>query len=80
MAFHANNGLYFVRQDDGSVWVEKRVPVISIREEYTQDFAIVERWELDEPSWASVVASMSARGENHATYTEAREFHNWGQQ
>ena len=75
MAFHTNNGLFFTRQADGTVCVEKRVPIINAREQYNGDFAIVERWQLDEASWASVLASMSARGESGETWQEARRFH-----
>lgn len=78
MAFHANDGLLFTRKDDGSVWVEKRVPCITLGEEYNGDFAIVERWRLDEGTWSSVVASMSAYGEDGRSFREAQRFHTGG--
>jgi hypothetical protein len=58
--FHSQDGLYFGRTEDGSVYV---------------------RWKdnettLPEASWASVVASVSARGDNSKTWAEACDFHN----
>ncbi len=63
--FHVSNGLYFRRTDDGSVEVG-RGPGFD-------DVEVIQT--IDPSSWASVVSSMCARGENHLTYTEALAFH-----
>ncbi len=77
MAFHANRGLYFQRREDGSVWVEKRVPLVGPIDDHTASplFAVVEHWAMTADEWASVIASMSARGETTATFQDARDFH-----
>jgi hypothetical protein len=79
MAFHAHSGLYFERRESGDVVVSKRVPVLDVagRALNPPAFAVVEQWTLEDATWASVMASVSARGETGGTWQEAREFHNW---
>lgn len=60
--FHYRDGLYFYRQRDGAVRVEKGDILIAI---------------IDPHSWASVVASMTAGGEDQASYEAMREFHDF---
>lgn len=62
--FHARDGLYFDRQPDGSVVVEKRVPDTRIN---TLEFRI----ELTAEAWASIVSSMSKAGESYDTWKAA---------
>lgn len=62
--FHARDGLYFDRQPDGSVVVEKRVPDTRIN---TLEFRI----ELTAEAWASIVSSMSKAGESYETWKAA---------
>lgn len=80
-AFHANNGLFFKRNEDGSVWVEKRVPTVTFGAEgetHNGPMAVVEHWHLDADSWASAVASVCKRGEVGETFGEALDLHNRG--
>lgn len=58
--FHYRDGLCFYRQPDGAVRVEKD----------DQEVATIDAY-----SWASVVASMSAGGEDAQTYAQARDYH-----
>lgn len=62
--FHYRDGLYFVRQQDGAV---------RIQEEAEGESIVVSV--IDPHSWSSVVASMSAGGEDARTYEQARDFH-----
>lgn len=62
--FHWGHGHYFERLADGSV--EMRFPGIE-----HQQFRTIPANE-----WASIVAAVSARGENGATYYHALGFHN----
>lgn len=57
--FHYRGGIYFARLADGTVRVD--APHASFT--------------VDPYSWASVVASMSAGGEDAARYAQARDFH-----
>jgi hypothetical protein len=77
-AFHSNNGLFFKREPDGSVTVEKRVPTVSFGpegENFQGPMAVVERWKLTPDDWGSVVASVCIEGENGATFASAKELH-----
>lgn len=57
--FHAKDGWYFERHEDGSVTI--RAAVNRCDESIT----------VDASSWASIVASMSNAGENSDTYNAA---------
>jgi hypothetical protein len=61
--FHAVQGWYFARLDDGKV---------RIRHGNGPD---QEEVELDPNTWASAVASVSGRGERSETFYEALDFH-----
>jgi len=66
--FHWTNGTYFQRQRDGAVTVAKFV--------ISHDNSAKE-WEFTIPAdeWASIVASVSAKGEVDGRWQVAREFH-----
>lgn len=59
LGFHAHSGQYFRRLDDGRVEIRN------------SDGVFV----CDASTWASVVASVSARGETGETYRQALDFH-----
>jgi hypothetical protein len=61
--FHARDGWYFQRQDDGSVKISASV------QRCTEELTI------DPDTWASIVASVSAKGETSVRYQQARQFH-----
>jgi hypothetical protein len=75
MSFHAKDGWYFDRLDGGQVRITKRVPVLSDDGEYASERAVIEIVELDENSWASVVASVSEKGEDRDTFDAAQRLH-----
>lgn len=60
--FHIQDGWQVERRPDGSVLLETRSPVRR---------AII----IDPSSWASVVATVSAKGETSETYRAALEAH-----
>jgi len=63
--FHVGNGLFFRRTKDGSVDIGRG-----------PDFEQVEVVQtIDPSSWASVISSVCARGEDHETWQEAQQFH-----
>lgn len=66
--FHARSGFYFKRLPDGSV----RVRVTMEPAHGSPTFQAIE---LPENEWASVVASVSRRGEDATTWQAARNFH-----
>lgn len=57
--FHAKDGWYFERQDDGSVKISAAVD------------RSTEVITLDPSTWASIIASMSTEGETSQTYQRA---------
>ena len=59
--FHTHDGLYFTRFTDGSVGVVHDPSGLVMM--------------LDANTWASVVASMSAKGEDSLTFNAALRFH-----
>ena len=69
--FHLRDGLHFQRGEDGSVTIVKS---------NGQAFDPEILWELAVPAeeWASVVASMSVRGETGETWEMALNFHRYG--
>ena len=62
--FHVRDGLYFHRCDDGSVFV-------IVKNSAHERARVVASFHLDVHAWSSVVASMSAEGENADTWTVA---------
>jgi hypothetical protein len=75
--FHLKDGWNFGRQDDGSVVIEHRNYQIDAETgKYTQLYTVNTRLVVDADGWASVIASVSAGGEDHARFFAALEFHN----
>lgn len=73
MAFHAHSGWYFERLDDGSVQVTTPLSEVGIDGDLFEDErAIVV---FDPNTWASIVASVCARGESADTFWRATRFH-----
>lgn len=64
--FHARDGWYFHREDDGSVRI---MAPDSMGPDAHQVVT------LDADTWASVVASVGQRGETADTFGKARRFH-----
>jgi hypothetical protein len=63
--YHARDGLFFERQADGSVKVRLE-----------KDNGAAMEITLPADTWASAMASVSARGETLDTWNEARQYHN----
>lgn len=63
--FHWIGGVYFRRADDGTVEIGEGPDF--------DDVTVKHR--IDPNSWASIVSSVSHRGEDHETFTEANRFH-----
>jgi hypothetical protein len=68
MTFHFREGFYFSRATDGSV-------TIRVAESAHGDAPTLREITVPENEWASVLASVCARGESGETWQEAREFH-----
>lgn len=67
LGFHYKNGWYFKRRlEDGSVQV--------IKLDDKQN--ILTKAVIDVDSWASIVASVSAKGDTAEKFEAARKFHN----
>lgn len=66
MAFHYKDNWFFERVRDGNVRIY-----------HLDAFGTMDRGILvDAASWASIVASVSVRGDTAEAFQEAREFHN----
>lgn len=65
--FHAHDGWYFRRNDDGSVTIE-------VAESGSND-TLYQALTVDPDTWASVIASVSGCGEDAATWQAARNLH-----
>jgi hypothetical protein len=61
--FHANDGWYFARQEDGSVKISAAVQ------------RVTESITLSPAGWASVIAAVSGQGETSETYQAALRLH-----
>lgn len=71
--FHLEQGICFKRMDDnGSVRIRKYKQPIPNDETPEIEFECT----VDDSSWASVVASVSARDEDADTWQEALDYHN----
>jgi hypothetical protein len=68
LGFHAHDGWYFRREADGRVR-------ISIMDGPQADAQPIRGLVLDASSWASIVASVSGRGENGERHRAALAFH-----
>lgn len=67
--FHAKDGWYFRREQDGSVRILAPDSLGSGAHQVVT---------LDANAWASVVASVSGTGESASTFEAARSFHESG--
>lgn len=78
--YHANNGLYFKRQDDGSVVVEHWLhgAANAGRADQATVDVLDRHWTMTASEWASVVASVSDYGETGESHTQALYFHRGG--
>lgn len=76
MSFHSRDGLYFARTVTGDVIVTIEVPVHDGTGNFHEGHrAVLHRIVLPQDEWASVLASVSARGETGETWQQARDFH-----
>ena len=71
MSFHFKDGWYFKRLEDGSVLIYHEEPISRAECAALIDAQI----EIDPGSWASIIASVSARGDTAETFREAVKFH-----
>jgi hypothetical protein len=71
MPFHWKDNWYFERREDGSVRIHHEVP---LGEDDPPEVDVL--LEIGKDSWASIIASVSERGETAETFKEAGEFHN----
>lgn len=67
--FHAREGWFFLRGDDGSVRIQRRSEAGLLGDDVLADVT------LEASSWASVVAFVSASGENARSFAAALAFH-----
>lgn len=67
--FHAKNGLYFRRTEDGGVEIEKKIDA-------HDDSPVADRIFLDNSEWASIISHVSKKGESYETFEHALLFHN----
>jgi len=67
--FHAKNGLFFQRDEDGNVIVRK------VETDNLRGTRVMFKATLEPNTWASVMASVCARGEDANTFQEADQFH-----
>lgn len=65
--FHALGGLYFERTMNGSVAIKI--------ENDARSGGVSRAYVVSAEAWASIVAAMSLRGENGATYQDALAYH-----
>ena len=66
--FHAHHGWYWRRNDDGSVTVE-------VAESSHPEAPLKVATTLSPSTWASIVAAVSAGGENGANFRAAERLH-----
>lgn len=71
--FHASNGWYFERQEDGSVKILKDLRVEELPIKHIPALIGIT---LDADTWCSVVASVSATGDDASTFFAAEATHN----
>jgi hypothetical protein len=66
--FHAKDGWFFERLADGSVLIMKK-------QEAKDNSPIILHECFDRANWCSIVASVSAQGENSTTWDLANKLH-----
>lgn len=71
--FHAHDGWYFDRDDEGQVLIQHRVPMDggSGARSWEVDAQIL----MDAATWASVVVSLSATPDSSEAYSAAQALH-----
>jgi hypothetical protein len=78
MPFHWKDNWYFERREDGSVRIYHEdsgsIPSIPLDDDDYPEYDVC--LDIDKDSWASIIASVSERGETAETFKEAGEFHN----
>ena len=72
MAFHWKDNWYFERLDDGSVRIYHEENYID-RDTGIKEYDVC--IDIDPDSWASIMASVSVRGDTAEAFQEAKEFH-----
>lgn len=72
--FHYKEGWYFSRLEDGSVLIERESEQKTWKGGRMAPL-ITARMVIDPDGWASVVASVSAPGDNAETFKSASELH-----
>lgn len=69
---HAKDGFYFQRLDDGSVQVQHQKHYLGMKEYQVECHEVAS---FDPGTWASIVSSVSARGESDGRFYDALSFH-----
>jgi hypothetical protein len=69
--FHSQDGLYFGRLEDGSVWICK-----CSDNQTPNEGNITFQTTLPVSAWGSVVSTVSLKGETYDTWLAAQNFHN----
>ena len=72
MAFHWKDNWYFERLSNGGVRIYHEERANKGEGEFPEYDTCLD---IDPDSWASIVASVSKRGETGETFRQAREFH-----
>jgi len=72
MAFHWKDGWYFERLEDGSVRIYHEDLEADQEKEMVEYDVVID---IDPDSWASIVASVSARGDTAEAFQVAKRFH-----
>jgi hypothetical protein len=76
MAFHAHDGWFFRRNDDGSVTIAQIPPPHPDGDALDAAFDNAStRVTFNANTWASIIASVSAKGEDNYRFYLARIFH-----
>lgn len=68
--FHYKNGLWFTRNADHSVTITQMKTAMADEKE------VLFKTTIDENGWASIIASVSSRGESDGRFYKALEWHN----
>jgi hypothetical protein len=68
--FHYKNALFFKRNTDGSVTIRQ------MAKNHVDCKEIAFEVTIDQNGWASIVSSMSVKGESDGRFYKALEFHN----
>ncbi len=66
--FHYKDGIYFKREDNGSVTVIKKESAHYAAKTITE-------FNIDPDGWCSIIATVSDKGETSEKWEEANKFH-----